>query len=180
MARKTKWRNAWFVSALWVCLMSGIASIFREVLILFFPTFAPPSQIFQSCSVSCFVVSGFVVIYRLQERVYELENRSPSEERYVQMVKDAITHHGDQVATLLRHLKLMGATVFEAGTVPSLPDGMDHSQTLKLLKALKAENIVYDESIPYDLTSPLARMMAPGIWRIAPGIEPILDETLYP
>jgi hypothetical protein len=159
--------------------MSGIASIFRDVLILFFPTFAPPSQIFKSCAISCCVVSGFVVIYRLQKRVHELENRSPSEECYVQMVRDAVTRHGDRVVTLLRHLKLMGAIVFGFGATPSLPDGMNHSETLELLKLLKAEKIVYDEFVPVDMSSPLTRMMTPAIWRISPGIEPLLDEILY-
>jgi hypothetical protein len=110
----------------------------------------------------------------------EPKKRTPSEEHYVQMVKDAVTRHGDHAVTLLRHLKLMGAIVFGFGAAPSLPDGMNHSETLELLKLLKAEKIVYDEFVPVDMSSPLARTMAPDIWHISPGIEPLLDEILYP
>jgi hypothetical protein len=73
----------------------------------------------------------------------------------------------------------MGAIVFGFGATPSLPDGMNHSETLELLKLLKAEKIVYDEFVPVDMSSPLTRMMTPAIWRISPGIEPLLDEILY-
>jgi hypothetical protein len=75
-------------------------------------------------------------------------------------------------------MKLMGAIVFAVRTAPNLPEGMNYSQTVDLLKVLKAENIVYDEATEYDINSPLARMMESSIWRISPGIEPILDEVL--
>ena len=179
LAKAPRWKDAWFLTAFWVCLMSGIASIVREALALFVPTLAAPSRVFEACAVTCFVISGWVALFRQSAHIRELESRTPLEQHYVQMVEDAITRHGDRVVTLLRHLKLMGEIVFGVGAAPSLPDGMNHSETLELLKLFKVEKIVYNELIQVDRSSPLARILAPCIWRISPGIEPLLDEILY-
>jgi len=178
MARKKKRSDAWVIAALWVCLMSGAFSILREWLATFMPTFAAPTRIFQACAVTCAVISGWLFMYRQSARIRELERISPSEERYIKMVQDPITLHGQLVVVLLRHMKLMGEIVFAVRTAPNLPEGMNYSQTVELLKVLKTENIVYDEATEYDTSSPLARMRESSVWRISPGIEPILDEVL--
>src|ERR1035438_3616710 len=113
MPRQKKGRDAQFIVALSICLMSGIASILREVLGLFVPTFAAPARIFQACAITCFVASGWVVIYRKEVRIRELEDRIP--ERYARMVEHAVANNEVKNIKLLRHIKLIG----------SLPLGVD-------------------------------------------------------
>jgi hypothetical protein len=156
--------------------MSGAFSILREGLVLFVPTFADPTRVFWACCTISFVISGWVVVYQKSMRVRELEDRIP--ERYTRMVEHAVANNEAQNIKLMRHLKLIGSLALGVASAPNLPAGMDHSETLKSLKLLKAEGIVYDEPLPIDMSSPLAVMMAPAIWRISPGIEPFLDEIL--
>ena len=176
MAHKKRSRSARSVIALWVCLMSGAFSILREGLVLFVPTFADPTRVFWACSNICFVISGWVVIHQKVMRIRELEDRIP--ERYARMVEHAVADNESQSIKLLRHIKLIGSLALGVASAPNLPAGMDHSETLKSLKLLKAEGIVYDEPLQIDTSSPLAMMRAPAIWRISPGIEPFLDEIL--
>jgi hypothetical protein len=176
MPRKKKGKDAWSVIALCVGLMSGIASIVREWLGIFMPTVAPPSRLFEACGVTCFIVSVWVLVYRKDVRIRELENRTP--ERYARMVDDAVTRHGDSVILLLRHLAVLGSVPFGMAHSPSLPVGMSAVDTVTLLVALKSENLVYDEPVPVDMCSPLQIAIRPSVWRVSPGIEPFLDEIL--
>ena len=170
MAGKKKQGDAWFVAALWICLMSGTASILREMLGLFVPSFAAPARIFQASAIACFIISGWVAIYRKSARVRELEHRVP--ERYARMVDNAVTRHGESVILLLRHLAVLGSVPFGMAHSPSLPVGMSAVDTLTLLVALKSENLVYDDPFPVDISSPLQMAMRPAVWRVSPGIEP--------
>jgi hypothetical protein len=173
--KKKRW-DAWFVAALWICLMSGAASILREMLGLFVPSFSAPARIFQASAITCFVLSGWVAIYRKSARVRELEHRVP--ERYARMVDRAVNLHGDSTILVLRHLAVLGSIPFGAAHSPSLPTGMNAIETMQLLVALKLENLVCDDPIPVDVNSPLQMAMPHCVWRISPGIEPFLDEIL--
>ena len=109
MASISKWKDVWFIAAFWVCLMSGIGSIAREMVILFVPTFAPPTQVFQACAVSCFVISGWVVMFRLWRRVHELESAwTPRHQYYFDIAQGSLKKRGDQAARVLSHLRMAG------------------------------------------------------------------------
>jgi hypothetical protein len=178
MGRTPKWRDVWFIIAFWVCLMSGIASLAREAITLFLPKLVAPTQVFQACVVTCFVISAWVVLYRQNARIHELERRTPAQEDRLKLIRDVIGRHGDPAIRLLRHLRLVGYIAF-GRSAPNLPAGMESSGVRELLALLKTDGLVFDETMDYDISSPLQQMFIPRVWRISPGIEPLLDEILY-
>jgi hypothetical protein len=63
----------WFVVVVAVALMSGIASIFREWLALYFPQSVAASGAFQASVTTCFALSGFIVLFRMHRQISELQ-----------------------------------------------------------------------------------------------------------
>ena len=183
MSTEPKWKDVWFIAALWVCLMSGIGSIAREMVVLFIPTFAPPTQVFQACAVSCFVLSGWVVMFRLWRRVRELESAwTPRHQYYFDIVQASLEKRGDLAAKTLSHLRMAGRITTGMGDSPNLPLGMKYHDFLKALRQL-AEDLVIHEQVFSDgseYDSPLAFMNQRTIWTIPAGMETVLDKLLYP
>ena len=180
MSKEPKWKDAWFIAALWVCLMSGIGSIAREMVVLFVPTFAPPTQVFQACAVSCFVLSGWVVLFRLRRRVHELESTwTPRHQYYFDIAQASLEKRGDLAAKTLSHLRMAGHIATGMGDSLNLPPGIKYQEFLKALRQL-AEDLVIHERVSSDGSEALAFMNQRTIWTIPAGMETVLDKLLYP
>jgi|SRR5579863_3025522 len=183
MSTEPRWKAVWFVAALSVCLMSGVGSIAREVVVLFVPTFAPPTQVFQACAVSSFVLSGWVVMFRLWRRVHELESTwTPRHQYYFDLASASLEKRGDLAAKALGYLRMAGHVTTGMLDSPSLPPGMKYQDFLRALKQLAEDMVIYErvasDGPEYD--SPLAFENQRTTWTIPAGMETVLDKLLYP
>jgi hypothetical protein len=183
MASESKWKDVWVIAAFWVCLMSGIGSIAREMAILFVPGFAPPTQVFQACAVSCFIISGWVILFRLWRRVQELESTwTPRHQYYFDIAQASLERRGEMATRTLRHLRMAGTITTGMRDSPSLPAGMKYQELLDALKQLAEDTVIHEQAFSdgsgYD--SPLAFLNPRTLWTIPTGMEIVLDKLLYP
>lgn len=73
MKKEPIWKPLWFVVVVAVALMSGITSIFREWLALYFPHSVAASGAFQASVTTCFALSGFIVLFQMHREISELQ-----------------------------------------------------------------------------------------------------------
>ncbi len=116
--------DVWDLIALWVCLMSGVASLLREGITLFFPTVAPSTQVFRFCALSCFIVSGWITLIRTRMRIRELIRElktawSPRHQFYFDLAKSSLEKRGDMAMAVLRHLRITERIVIGMHDVPN-------------------------------------------------------------
>jgi hypothetical protein len=143
------------------------------------------------CSLAAFILTVIVSFVRApklldDQRVVQIRSltkpaRSAVEEWRFQIVKTSAEKHGEGALRLLRHLRIVGKMIFQAGG-PILPPGMSQSITQELLKVLRLECIVEQEDITPVPSEPLHNMLNivghKRVWRIIPEMEEAVDELL--
>jgi hypothetical protein len=109
---------------------------------------------------------------------------SPIQKQRLQVVKDAIDKHGDDVKSLLRHILVFGRIAANGG---ALPPEMDWPTAHALLPALKSVGIINEERIepPGPLISdPVTQMMrkvaTKTIWSIHEEMKESVRQVVFP
>jgi hypothetical protein len=89
------------------------------------------------------------------------------------MAKSAVEKYGSNGAKVLVHLRRHGKIILCPSEVPHLPEGMDVSDVVRILQALKVEGILNEDFVHHNVSPQ-------RIWTIAPALEEPFDELLYP
>jgi hypothetical protein len=67
------WKDVWSGVGWTVFLMSGIASIIKEAVVVFFPSAATPRVLFDASLRVCLILSAFLVLARQRSTIVEFE-----------------------------------------------------------------------------------------------------------
>jgi hypothetical protein len=128
-----------------------------------------------------------------QVQIRKLTTALPAsvEKHRLDTAKAAVEKHGTDAVIILRHLRAVGKITFAYPDTPNLPSGMDKDQATKVLKALKVDSIVEEETIapPYERSEVggqagalFAKMQRSAntkhIWQIIPQMESAVDALL--